>query len=112
MKNKNKIYYTVETFQYLKVKKFVVGKNDILNENYTKPLNVYHLTETSRRVSLVEQELLTLPEHMSSPTVFSRVLVTRTLVFFLCSVPSEDIEWFCIIFIKDVIFTYYEFFHF
>jgi hypothetical protein len=40
MKNKNKIYYTVETFQYLKVKKFVVGKNDILNENYTKPLNV------------------------------------------------------------------------
>jgi hypothetical protein len=32
-------------------------------------------------VSLVEQELLTLLEHLSSPLVFSGVLVTRSLVF-------------------------------
>ena len=30
---------------------------------------------------LVEQELLTLPEHLSSPPVFSGVRVTRSLVF-------------------------------
>ena len=34
-------------------------------------------------VSLVEQELLTLPEHLSSPPVFSVVHVTRSLVFFV-----------------------------
>jgi hypothetical protein len=39
------------------------------------------VTRLTRRVSLVEQELLTLPEHLSSinPS-FSEVLVTRTLV--------------------------------
>jgi len=31
----------------------------------------------TRWVSLVEQELLTLPEHMSSPPIFSGVRVTR-----------------------------------
>jgi len=31
-------------------------------------------------VSLVEKELLTLPEHLSSPTVFSGVRVTQSLV--------------------------------
>ena len=30
---------------------------------------------------LVEQELLTLPDHLSSPPVFSEVLVTRSLVY-------------------------------
>ena len=32
----------------------------------------------TRRVSLVEQELLTLPEHLSSSPVFSGVCVTRS----------------------------------
>jgi hypothetical protein len=32
-------------------------------------------------MSLVEQELLTLPEHLSSPPVFSGVRVARYLVF-------------------------------
>jgi hypothetical protein len=36
------------------------------------------VTRLIRRVSLVEQELLTLPEHMSSPPVFSGVLVTQS----------------------------------
>jgi hypothetical protein len=37
-------------------------------------------------VSLMEQELLTLPEHLSSPQVFSGVRVTRSLVLYVCFV--------------------------
>ena len=37
-------------------------------------------------VPLVEQELLTLPEHLSSPPVFSGVRVTRSLVLYVCFV--------------------------
>ena len=40
----------------------------------------------TRRVSLVEQELLTLPEHPSSPLVFSGVRLTRSLVLCVCFV--------------------------
>jgi hypothetical protein len=39
------------------------------------------VTRLTRRVPLVEQELLTLPEHLSSPPVFSGVRVTRSLVY-------------------------------
>ena len=39
-----------------------------------------------RRVPLVEQELLTLPEHLRSPQVFSGVPVTRSLVLYVCFV--------------------------
>ena len=49
-------------------------------------LLVAHLTRLTRWVSLVEQELLTLPEHPSSPPVFSRVRVTRSLVLYVCFV--------------------------
>jgi hypothetical protein len=44
------------------------------------------ITRLTRRVSLVEQELLTLPEHLRSPPVFSGVHVTRSLVLWLCFV--------------------------
>jgi hypothetical protein len=37
-------------------------------------------------LSLVEQELLTLPEHLSSPPVFIWVRVTRSLVSYVCFV--------------------------
>jgi hypothetical protein len=37
------------------------------------------ITRLARRMSLVEQELLTLPDHLSSPPVFSGVRVTRCL---------------------------------
>jgi len=37
-------------------------------------------------VPLVEQELLTLPKHMSSPPVFSGAHVTRLLVLCVCFV--------------------------
>ena len=42
------------------------------------------VTRLTRRVPLVEQELLTLPEHLSSPQVFSGVRVTRSLVIYVC----------------------------
>ena len=38
------------------------------------------------RVPLVEQELLTIPEHLSSPPVFSRVRVARSLALCVCFV--------------------------
>jgi hypothetical protein len=41
------------------------------------------VTRLIRRVQLAEQELLALPEHLSSPPVFSEVRVTRSLVFCL-----------------------------
>jgi hypothetical protein len=43
-------------------------------------------TRLTRLVPLVEQELLTLPEHLSSPPVFSGVRVTRSFVLYVCFV--------------------------
>ena len=44
------------------------------------------VTRLTRRVPLVEQELLILPKHLSSPPVFSGVRVTRSLVLYVCFV--------------------------
>jgi hypothetical protein len=44
------------------------------------------VTRLTRRVPLVEQELLTLPEHLSSPPIVSGVRVARTLVLYVCFV--------------------------
>ena len=44
------------------------------------------VTRLTRRVPLVEQELLTLQEHLSSFPVFSGVRVTRSLVLYVCFV--------------------------
>jgi hypothetical protein len=44
------------------------------------------VTRLTRRLSLVEQELLTLPEHLSSPPAFSGVCVIRSLVLCVCFV--------------------------
>jgi hypothetical protein len=44
------------------------------------------VTRLTRRVSLVEQELPTFPEHLRSPTIFSGVRVTRSLVLCVCFV--------------------------
>ena len=49
-------------------------------------ITIIETTRLTRRVSLVEQELLTIPEHMSSPPVFSGVRVTRSLVLCVCFV--------------------------
>jgi hypothetical protein len=45
-----------------------------------------HLRFNWLHCSLVEQELLTLPEHLCSPLVFSGVLVSRSLVLYVCFV--------------------------
>ena len=47
-------------------------------------LNTRFETILLRRVPLVEQELLTLPGHMSSPPVFSRFRVTSPLALCVC----------------------------
>ena len=47
-------------------------------------------TRLTRRVPLVEQELLTLPEHMCSSPVFCEVRVTRSLVLYVCFVDRID----------------------
>ena len=52
---------------------------------YTRLITGF-VTRLIRRVPLVEQELLTLPEHLSSPLVFSEVRVTRSLVLYVCFV--------------------------
>ena len=41
------------------------------------------VTRLTRRVPIVEQELPTLPEHLSSPSVFCGVRVTRSLVLYV-----------------------------
>jgi hypothetical protein len=51
------------------------------------PFNFYDIyfdLIVTRPAPLVEQELLTLPEHLSSPPVFSAVRVTRSLVLCVC----------------------------
>ena len=44
----------------------------------------WFVTRLKRRVSLVEQEVHNLPEHVSSPPVFSGVRVTRSFVLYAC----------------------------
>ena len=44
------------------------------------------VTRLTRRMPLMEQVLLTLLEHLSSPPVFSGVRVTRSLVLYVCFV--------------------------
>jgi hypothetical protein len=48
---------------------------------------IIHIVPTAlAAMPLVEQELLTLPEHLSSPPVFDGVRVTRSLVLYVCFV--------------------------
>ena len=44
------------------------------------------VTILTQRVPIVEQELLTIPEHLSSPPVISGVRVTRSLILYVCFV--------------------------
>ena len=61
-------------------------KSRYLWNHWTFWKHVRIVTRLTWRVSLVEQELLTLPEHLSSPLVFSGVRVTQSLVFYVCFV--------------------------
>ena len=49
-------------------------------------VNTRFVTRLTQRVPLVEQELITLPGHLSSPLNFSGVRVTRSLVLCVCFV--------------------------
>ena len=51
------------------------------------------LTRVTRRISLVEQELATLPEHLRSPPVFSGVRFARSFVF--CVLLDRCLVFFC-----------------
>ena len=43
-----------------------------------------HITRLTRRVLPVEQELLSIPEHLRSTPVFSGVHVTRSMILWVC----------------------------
>ena len=65
----------------------IVGTTFVVNTSRSFPrswLITGFVTRLTRRVSLLEQELLTLPEDLSSPPVFSGVRVTRSLVLYVC----------------------------
>jgi hypothetical protein len=49
--------------------------------NVTSPLLTWFITRVTRWVPHVGRELLTLPYHLRSPPVFSRVRVSRSLIF-------------------------------
>jgi hypothetical protein len=59
--------------------------NTSLSFPHSRPITGF-VTRLTRRVPLVEQELLTLPEQLSSPPNFSGVRVTRSLVVYVCFV--------------------------
>ena len=61
---------------------------------------------TTQRVPLVEQELLTLQEHMSSPPVFSGVRVTRSFVLCVCVVDRCLSFFFWPLFFRAVVVVF------
>ena len=61
------------------------------------------VTRLTRRLPLVEQQLLTLPRHMSSPPVFRGARVTRSLVLCVCFVLFYFFFWpLCCLFFFDI----------
>ena len=71
------------------------------------------VTRLIRRVPLVEQELLTFSEHLSSPPVFSGVHVTRSLVLYVmfCRSLFVLLSFFLLVIVLSVFlrFTYYDY---
>ena len=86
--------FTVATMTWLTVMEYLCHKWPRICSTCRKHFPVlsslvtYHwfVTRLTRRVPLVEQKLITLPEHLSSPPVFGRVRVTRSLVLCVCFV--------------------------
>jgi hypothetical protein len=64
----------------------MVNHRRTIKRNWQHRLITGFVTRLTPRVSLVEQELLTLPKHRSSPPVFSGVRVSRSLVLYVCFV--------------------------
>ena len=69
----------------------------------------YQSIYTTPQVTLVEQELLTLPEHLSSSPVFSGVRVTQSSVLFVCFVnivcPFFFWPWYYLSFVLRILIT-------
>ena len=71
----------------------ILGDNDhgyvplVVNTSWSFPHSLITGFVTKlTRMAPVEQELLTLPEHLSLPPVFTGVRVTRSLVLYVCFV--------------------------
>jgi hypothetical protein len=58
----------------------------VANTFHYSRLIIGFVTRLTRRVALVQQELLTISVHLSSPPVFSGIRVTRSLVLYECFV--------------------------
>ena len=74
-------------YDYLETLQDFTGVSQITTDMFHLCKHFPHLwlitgfaTRVPRRVPLVQQELFTLPEHLSSPPVFSGVRVTQSLV--------------------------------
>ena len=61
----------------------------LLGHLFLRWLIIGFVTRLTRRVPLVEQELPTLPEYLSSPQVFVRVHVIRSLLLCVCFVDRS-----------------------
>ena len=76
--------FTVDTMTWLTVTEHLCHKWPLVVNTFQSFPNSWLitkiLTRVTRWVSLVEQELLTLPEHLSSTPVFSEVRVALSLV--------------------------------
>jgi hypothetical protein len=92
-------YVEVITWKVLRSPSWPLWNICVTNDDGYVPLVVHTLwsfihswlitrfvTRLTRRVPLVEQELLTPPKHLRSPPVFSGVRVTRSLVLSVCFV--------------------------
>ena len=66
-------------------------------------LIIWFVTRVTRRVPLVEQELLTLPEYPSTPPVFRVIRVAQTLVF--CVVFDRSLFVFLVLNLSAIIFA-------
>jgi len=68
------------------VQTFPLNENDSVMQGFFPHAITGSVTRLTGRVALVEQELFTFPEHLSSPPVFSGGRITRSLVLCVCFV--------------------------
>ena len=65
----------------------------------------WFVTRLTGRVSLVEQDLLTVPKHLSSPSVFSGVRVTRSLVLYIYMYVCRSFFFLLYFFLSAIVFS-------
>ena len=65
---------------------YCVHELPTINSFCCKSIITRFVSRLTWQASLVEQELLTLPEHLSSLPVFNGICVTRSLVLYVCFV--------------------------